>query len=190
LISQILSYQPHRDPSEGVPDEIFNVRCWHIELDDRNRAQAFTERSNRGVQGDAMCSSVNGVHSRGDWTVDFEVDRKDGVAIPINLGQLIEARSVHDGLCVIGCHCSHVVIEVRPGGAKHSSPKLHGQTISPQGERKVSFRLMVTVGPHGQDAVARGLLDWFGRAAAALASIVHLIFIASVFGARRVDATL
>jgi hypothetical protein len=49
---------------------------------------------------------------------------------------------------------------------------------------------MVTVGPHGQDAVARGLLDWFGRAAAALASIVHLIFIASVFGARRVDATL
>jgi hypothetical protein len=51
-------------------------------------------------------NSVDGVHGRVNWTVDLQVHRKNGVAIPINLCQLIEARSVYDGFCVIGRDCS------------------------------------------------------------------------------------
>jgi hypothetical protein len=49
LVSQILSDQSDRDPSERVTDELFNIRCGQIELDDRNHAQAFAERSDRRV---------------------------------------------------------------------------------------------------------------------------------------------
>jgi hypothetical protein len=48
---------------------------------------------------------------RSHRTVNTQVDRQDGIAIPINIGQLIQARLVLDDFGVVSCDCPHVVVE-------------------------------------------------------------------------------
>jgi hypothetical protein len=42
------------------------------------------------VDCDPMLYSVDGIDSRCDWAVDRQVNRQEGVAVPINLCKLIE----------------------------------------------------------------------------------------------------
>ena len=90
-----------------------------------------------------MLNAVDGVNSRRTWTIDYQVDRQDRVALPIDVCKLIQARPIQCGLSVVGCDGSHLVIEVRSRRPEHASPTFHGRTIPLPDERKVSERLML-----------------------------------------------
>ena len=65
-----------------------------------------------------------------------QVECQDCVAIPINIGKLIQARLVLDDFGVIGCDWPHVVIEeARVGRGKTIRPK---GSIAEQSHSKVN----------------------------------------------------
>lgn len=98
------------DLVEGQPDEVFNLRFRKTELYDRNLTPALASLCNR------MFASVDRMDSRTRWTIHPHVDSHDGVAIAIDLGKLIEARSIQDGF--------------GPIWTKFSSLDFHGPDIS------------------------------------------------------------
>jgi hypothetical protein len=102
LITESLRYQPDGDSGEGLPDEVLNTWLSKIELHDGNLTAALTQFNDGGVSRYPMLDSINGVNGHRGRPVDAQVDGQDRVAIPINLGQLIEAGSVQDGFGIIG----------------------------------------------------------------------------------------
>jgi hypothetical protein len=46
LVAESLRHQPHRDPSERLPDELFNARCGEIERHNRNLLTASAQLNN------------------------------------------------------------------------------------------------------------------------------------------------
>jgi hypothetical protein len=70
--------------------------------------------------------SIAGIHWR--WAVDCQVDRQDGVAVPVNMGKLIQAGLVHDRGGVIGCNRPHVIVESCVCKAKYGFPAFDGNT--------------------------------------------------------------
>jgi hypothetical protein len=85
-----------------------------------------------------MLDSVEGVKSRSGCTVDNQVDRHDGVAIPINMCKLIGTGSIHHCIGIIGCNRAQIVVEVRARWAKYSTPKFHRETLPHPSEQKMS----------------------------------------------------
>ena len=57
-----------------------------------------------------MLKPVDGEDSCTHWTFNAQVECQDGVAIPINIGKLIQVRLILDDFGVIGCDWSDVVI--------------------------------------------------------------------------------
>jgi hypothetical protein len=78
------------------------------------------------------------INSRIRWTVYAQLDSQDGVAISIDLRELIEAGLVPDGFGIIGCNRAHTIVETRGGWAKRSSPRLHYGRFPQQGERRMT----------------------------------------------------
>ena len=107
----MLCYEADRDPAEGVPDEVFDVRFGDVESNNGNLPLACAQLGDLAVSCNPMLDSVDGIDGHGHRTVNTQVDRHDGVAIPINIGQLIQARLVLDYLGVVSCDCPHVVVE-------------------------------------------------------------------------------
>jgi hypothetical protein len=56
LVAESLCHQPDRDPFEGVPDEVFNIRFREIECHKRNFTTASAQLNNLSVQRDP-CST-------------------------------------------------------------------------------------------------------------------------------------
>jgi len=102
LITEGLRYQPDRDSGEGLPDEVLNTWLSKIKLHDGNLTTALTQFNDGGVSRYPMLDSIDGVNGHRGRPVDAQVDGQDRVAIPINLGQLIEAGSIQDGFGIIG----------------------------------------------------------------------------------------
>ena len=121
----MLCYEEDRDPAEGVLDEVFDVRFGDVESNDGNLPLACAQLGDLAVSCDPVLDSVDGIDGRGDRTVNAQVDRQDGVAIPINIGQLIQARLVLDDFGVVSCDCPQVVVEACVRRTQHSSAGLH-----------------------------------------------------------------
>jgi hypothetical protein len=121
----MLCYEADRDPAEGVPDEVFDARFGDVESDNGNLPLACTQLGDLAVSCNPIFNSVDGIDGRGRRTVNTQVDRQDGVAIPINTGQLIQARLVPDDFGVVSCDCPHVVVEACVCRTKHYSAGLH-----------------------------------------------------------------
>ena len=102
MITEGLRYQPNRDPGEGLADEVVNTWLSKIKLHDGNLTAALAEFNDVGVSRHAMLDSINGVNRHRGRPVDVQVDGQDRIAIPIDLGQLIEAGSVQDRFGIIG----------------------------------------------------------------------------------------
>jgi hypothetical protein len=102
LITEGLGYQPDRDSGEGLADEVVNTWLSKIKLHDGNLTAALTQFNDGGVSRYPVLDSIDGVNGHRGRPVNAQVDGQDRVAIPINLGQLIEAGSVQDGFGIIG----------------------------------------------------------------------------------------
>jgi hypothetical protein len=102
LITEGLGYQPNGDPGEGVSDEVVNTLLRKINLHDRNLTAALAQFNDVGVSRYPMLDSINSVNRHRGRPVDVQVDDQNRIAIPINLGQLIEAGSVQHGFGIIG----------------------------------------------------------------------------------------
>ena len=85
-----------------MPDEVVNTWLSKIKLHDGNLTAALAQFNDVGVSRYPMLDSINGVNRHRGRPVDVQVDGQDRIAIPINLGQLIEAGSVQDGFGIIG----------------------------------------------------------------------------------------
>ena len=146
----MLCYEADRDPAEGVPDEVFDVRFGDVESNNGNLPLACAQLGDLAVSCNPMLDPVDGIDGQGHRTVNTQVDRQDGVAIPINIGQLIQARLVLDSFGVVGGNGPPLVVEARVYSAKHCSAQHRSRgydgTFPRQGEPKVS-RKLVSTGP-------------------------------------------
>ena len=81
----------YEDLVEGVPDEVFNIRFRETELQDRNLNAALAQLCNVGPSRNRMLKTVDRMKSRNPsrWTLYPHVDSNDGVAIRIDLCELI-----------------------------------------------------------------------------------------------------
>jgi hypothetical protein len=138
LVAKILDDQPDGDPSEGVPDKFSGVHLGYVEPDDRNLTPAQAKLNNLLQSSNRMHRPIERINSCSRWTVYVQLDSHDGIAISIDLRELIEAGSVHDRFGVIGCNCPHIVSEARGRWTKRSSLRIHCGTFPPLGERRVS----------------------------------------------------
>jgi len=102
LITESLCYQPNRDPGKGISDEVVKTWLSKINLHDGNLTAALAQFNDVGVPRYPMLDSINGVNRHRGRPVDVQVDGQNRIAIPINLGQLIEAGLVQHGFGIIG----------------------------------------------------------------------------------------
>ena len=86
-------------------------------------------------QRDPVLKPVDSENSRSHLTFNPQVECQDGVAIPIYICKLIQARLILDDLGVIGCDWSHIVIEEARVGWTNRS--LQG-SIAEQSHSKVN----------------------------------------------------
>lgn len=127
LLSKAQLADLYEDLVEGVRDEVFNLQFRKTELQDRNLNPATAWLRNVGLSGNGLLKTVDRTDSRNPsrWTVNSHVDSYDGVAIGIDLCELIKDRSVKDGFRVVGCNCLYRIIHVRPSWTRLLSLELH-----------------------------------------------------------------
>src|SRR4029453_11247297 len=94
-----------------MPYQVVDVWFCDVERPDGNLTQALAQLSNLDVSRDAMLNAVDCVDSRSHGTINAQVDCQDVIAIPINVGDLMQARMVLNGLGVVGRNGAHVVVE-------------------------------------------------------------------------------
>jgi len=140
-----------RNPSDGAPYKVIDVWCGMS-----NGTTAISPaRSSRACRAIPCATRSIAPPDRlrnpsQSLTANAQVDRQDGVAIPINLGELIQARLVLDSFGVVGGNGPPLVVEARVYSAKHCSAQHRSRgydgTFPRQGEPKVS-RKLVSTGP-------------------------------------------
>jgi hypothetical protein len=116
---------------KGVPDKFSGVHLRYSEPDDRNLTPAQAQLNNLLQSSNRMHRPIERIDSCSRWTIHIQLDSHDGVAISIDLRELIEARSVHDRFGVIGS-------EARGRWTKRSSLRIHCGTFPHFGERRLS----------------------------------------------------
>lgn len=127
LLSKAQLADLYEDLVKCVRDEVFNLQFRKTELQDRNLNPATAWLRNVGLSGNGMLKTVDRTDSRNPsrWTVNSHVDSYDGVAIGIDLCELIKDRSVKDGFRVVGCNCLYRIIHVRPSWTRLLSLEFH-----------------------------------------------------------------
>jgi hypothetical protein len=130
-----------RNPSDGAPYEVIDVWCGMS-----NGTTAISPaRSSRACR--AIPCATRSIAPPDRWrrpsqslTANAQVDRQDGVAIPINLGELIQARLVLDSFGVVGGNGPPLVVEARVYSAKHCSAQHRSRGYDGTFPRQVNRR--------------------------------------------------
>ena len=129
MVAKQLRHQPDRDPSEGVPNEILDIRFRKSEGHDSYLAVAVAELRNIAMWSDPLRNPVDGINSHSHRALDPQVDCHDRVQITINAGEFIQARLASEGYCVVGCNGPDVVVEARVCRTKHWPTVFHTGTF-------------------------------------------------------------